>query len=239
MWRFPDLLRRVVESELMDDPSLNRREHQRALAGLARLNRASDAAGAIWEEVRGTAATPGHPTLSILDLATGSGDVVVGLAGLARKAGVGLDLHACDISEVALAEARHRAARAGVKIETFPLDVVRERVPGEYDVVMCSLFTHHLAEDAVVEVLYKMKAAARKMVVVSDLCRSRRTYAMAVGAAHVLSRSRVVHVDAALSVCAAFTVEEMAGLAERAGLRDASVRTSWPCRLMLTWRRER
>ncbi len=88
------------------------------------------------------------------------------------------------------------------------------------------------------EVLYKMKAAARKMVIVSDLCRSKGTYAMAVGAAHVLSRSRVVHVDAALSVCAAFTVGEMEGLAERAGLRDAKVKASWPCRLVLTWRRE-
>ena len=61
--------------------------------------------------------------------------------------------------------------------------------------------------------MYKMKAAARKMVVVNDLCRSRGTYAMAVGAAHLLSRSRVVHVDSALSVCAAFTVAEMEGLA--------------------------
>jgi SAM-dependent methyltransferase len=63
---------------------------------------------------RGTATTPGHPTLSILDLATGSGDVVVRLAALARKAGVGLDLHACDISGVALAEAERRAKAQGL-----------------------------------------------------------------------------------------------------------------------------
>lgn len=238
MWRFPDLSRRTVESELMDDPSLDRREHQKALAGLARLNRLGDSAGMLWDELRDVAAMPGHGRFSVLDVATGSGDVPVGLASRARKAGVALDIHACDISEYALSEARRRATQAGFDLATFPLDAVRQQIPGEYDVVMCSLFTHHLAEESVVEVLYKMKAAARKMVLVNDLSRSRGTYALAVGAAHVLSRSRVVHVDAALSVCAAFTVGEMESLAERAGLKGANVRLCRPARMLLTWRRD-
>jgi len=229
----------MVESELMDDPSLDKREHQKALAGLARLNRFGDAPGMIWDELSGLAKTPGHGGLSILDIATGSGDVPVQLARIARKAGAILSIHACDISEYALGEAKQRATKADVEVTTFTLNAVTDQIPREYDVVMCSLFMHHLPEEAVVEVLYKMKAAARKMVLVNDLLRNRKTYAMAVGASHLLSRSKVVHVDAALSVCAAFSVPEMDALAERAGLKDAVVRPWRFGRMLLKWERER
>lgn len=223
---------------MMDDPSLDKREHDKALAGLARLNCVGDTAGRLWDQVESLARTPGHGGLSVLDIATGSGDLPVKLATRARKSGVSLSIHACDINEHSLGVASARAQKAGVDLKTFPLDVVNQQVPGEYDVVMCSLLTHHLPEDAAVEVLYKMKAAARKLVLVNDLIRDRKTYAMAVVASHVLSRSRVVHIDAALSVCAAFTVTEMESLAERAGLKGAEVRPWQLGRLLLTWKRE-
>jgi len=238
MWRIPDLSCRVREPELMDDPSLDRAEHGRALAGLARLNRVGGAASILWDAIRPLASTPGHAPVSILDIGTGSGDIPLGLVRRARKAGSTLDIHACDISEYALAEVQQRAQHAGATITTFPLDAVNHEVPGSFDIVMCSLFTHHLDDDDVVNLLYRMRAAARKLVLVSDLVRTAAAYRLAVGASHVVSRSRVVHVDAAKSVRAAFTMAEFVVLAERAGLRGADVSPRWPCRFLLMWRRE-
>lgn len=223
----------------MDDPSLDREEHRRALAGLARLNRVGRSVPILWDAIRPLVMTPGHGAISILDIATGSGDVPLGLVRRGRKVGATLGNHACDASEYALAEAQRRAQQAHAVIKTFQLDAVTQEIPGEYDVVMCSLFTHHLEDDQVVNLLYRMRAAARKLVVVNDLVRSPKAYVMAVSASRVLTRSRVVHADAEKSMRAAFTIDEMASLAERAGLKGAEVSARWPCRLLLTWRRER
>ena len=53
----------------------------------------------------------------------------------------------------------------------------------------------------------------------------------------VLSRSPVVHVDGPRSARAAWTVTELRGLAERAGLAGASVERRLPCRMLLDWSR--
>src|ERR1043165_1324754 len=239
MLRVPDLSRRGLEPELMDDPSLDPAEHRRALAGLARLNWAGASAGTLWKSIGPLVQTPAHAGLTILDIATGSGDVPLALARRARKSGLSLTLSGCDISETALAEASRRAKQDGTAFTTFQLDAIQHEIPGEYDVVMCSLFTHHLEESQVVDLLYRMKAAARKMVLVNDLHRSPSSYRLATAAANVLGRSRVVRVDAAKSVRAAFTVPEFEELVERAGLAGATVEATWLSRFLMTWSRDR
>jgi hypothetical protein len=72
--------------------------------------------------------------------------------------------------------------------------------------------------------------AARHLVVVNDLLRSRAGLLLAHVATRLLTRSAVVHKDGPLSVHAAFTPAEVLSLAERAGLQGAKVSRRWPCR---------
>ena len=58
----PALRHRDRRPELMDDPGLDPAAHRLALAGLARLNRVSRSAAAVWPAVRRLAAeVPGRP----------------------------------------------------------------------------------------------------------------------------------------------------------------------------------
>jgi hypothetical protein len=102
---------------------------------------------------------------------------------------------------------------------------------------MCSLFLHHLADDEAKDLLTRMAAAARHLLLVNDLERSTRGLLLAYLGTRLLSRSPVVHVDGLRSVRAAFTRTEVRALAERAGLNGAEVSPRWPCRYLLTWRR--
>jgi len=216
----------------MDDPNLDPAEHAAALRGLARLNRWSMAAGTLWTHVRPFAAT-GRP-LRLLDVATGSGDIPIALAAFARRDGITLDLHACDASPFALAAASQRAAAARVALTVHCADVLHDVLPGGFDVATCSLFLHHLDECGVVAALAAMAAAART-VIIGDLRRSPPGVALAWLASRALSRSRVVHTDAVFSARAAWTDAELASLADRAGLRGASIRPVAPCRMVLCW----
>ena len=50
----------------------------------------------------------------------------------------------------------------------FRLDALTEPMPAPYNIVMCSLFLHHLSDDDAVGLLGKMAGASR-MVLVNDL----------------------------------------------------------------------
>jgi SAM-dependent methyltransferase len=218
--------------ELMDDPALDPAEHRRALAGLARINRVSNSAGVLWPVIPVLARELGRP-VRVLDVATGSGDVPAGLLRKAKRAGVALEVAGCDISARAIDEARR--CRPG--IEFFVHDALHARLPAGFDVVTCSLFLHHLSNDDALALLANMESAARYLVLVNDLARSRFNFVIVWLAARLLTRSRVVRFDGPASVRSAFAPEEALALAERAGLYGAVVRRKFPARFVLAWER--
>lgn len=170
----------------------------------------------------------------MLDVAAGSGDMVVRLASRARRCGAPFRFTACDVSGIACSAAVERAEAAGVGVEAVRMDALHGELP-PHDVVMCHLFLHHLDEPDIISLLKRMKRAARRGVLISDLTRTRVGYGLAWIASRAVTGSRIVHTDALLSVRAALTPEELAGLAGRAGLGDACIRRVWPERMLLLW----
>lgn len=216
--------------ERMDDPALDPAEHRRALAALARINRLTNSAGVLWPVAPVLAREVGRP-VRLLDVATGSGDVPARLLAKARRAGVGLEAAGCDVSPTAIAEAR----RAHPGIEFFVHDALHSKLPAGFDVVTCSLFLHHLGVEEAVGLLANMENAARHLVLVNDLDRSRFNFAGVWLATRLLTRSPVVRYDGPASVRSAFTPEEALALAGRAGLHGAKVERKFPARFLLTW----
>src|SRR5262245_55588431 len=161
------LRERHLQPEWMDRPDLDARQHQDALRGLERLNRWSGSARILWRPLARLAAeTPGRPC-RVLDIATGGGDVPRALWRRARRAGISLVLEGCDISPVALAHARQRCSEQEVEVHLFQADVLRDPLPSGYDAVVSSLFLHHLTEHQAINVLRRMAAAGR-LVLVND-----------------------------------------------------------------------
>jgi SAM-dependent methyltransferase len=222
----------------MDLPGLDPREHRLALDALGRAHVVGRSVATLWRPVREARPRDGRP-LRVLDLACGGGHVVVGLSRRCARAGVPLEARGLDNSPVALGYARALAARAGARDVTFAaLDVADQPLPEGFDVVLCSLFLHHLDDDGAVALLRRMRGAARRLVVVSDLRRTALGHLYALAGCRLLSRSRVFHVDGPRSVEAAFTSGEARDLAARAGLAGAQVVQRWPQRFLLTWRRD-
>jgi 2-polyprenyl-3-methyl-5-hydroxy-6-metoxy-1,4-benzoquinol methylase len=219
----------------MDDPGIDPAAHRQALTGLARINRVSGSARVLWPPIARLArAAPGRP-VRVLDVATGAGDVPVSLWRAGQRSGFPIDVAGCDVSPTAVAAARARAEAAGVRVEFFEHDALRDPLPGGFDVVACSLFLHHLDEPDAVRLLREMGRAAGKLVLVNDLSRGPVNYLFVRLACRLLSRSPVVRFDGPASVRAAFTPDEARGLAEQAGLTGATVTPKFPCRFLLAW----
>jgi 2-polyprenyl-3-methyl-5-hydroxy-6-metoxy-1,4-benzoquinol methylase len=221
----------------MDDPALDGGRHEAALRGLSRLNYLSGSARTLWPPLAALARQLGRQQLRVLDVATGAGDVPVRLWRMARRAGLHLEIHGVDVSPRAVEVAAERAAAEQAAIHFSVLDVLAGSLPGGFDVVTCSLFLHHLAEEQAVLLLQAMAKATKHLVLVDDLRRSAAGLALTHLAAWTLSGSDVVRVDGPRSVRAAFAVHEAAALARAAGLKGAIVERHWPLRFLLSWKR--
>ena len=227
---------RRLQPEIMDGPDLEDEQHRRALVGLARINHWSRAAATLWRPIQSLAMRQ-RSALRVLDVACGGGDVVCGLARRARRAKVKIELAGCDISPRAIEFAANRARHANVSAEFFVVDALRDPLPSGFDVVVSSLFLHHLDEADADRLLAKMAQACKQMMLVNDLRRSTSGLWLARVATRLLSRSPVVHFDGPRSVENAFTAAEIAALASRAGLAGCTITRCWPQRLVLVWRK--
>lgn len=221
----------------MDDPALDRSRHFSALSGLARLNGLSRSAEILWTPIARLARELNVDRLRILDVATGAGDIPWRLWRKGKRAGFQLEIHGLDISPQALEFARREVERQHASIEFQCLNVLQEEWPRDFDVVVSSLFVHHLADRDIVSLLRRMQDSARHLVLINDLRRGVSGWLLAAAAARVFTRSDVVHFDAPASAKAALRIDEMKTLATEAGLNDAVVQRRWPCRFLLTWRR--
>jgi 2-polyprenyl-3-methyl-5-hydroxy-6-metoxy-1,4-benzoquinol methylase len=156
----------------------------------------------------------------------------------ARRKGRSWRVDGVDVSAVAVEHARERAARlpAAARPAFTTLDVLRDPLPSGYDVVTCSLFLHHLSDADAVRLLARMRAAATSAVIVQDLLRSRAAMRLTWLVTRLFSRNPLILADGPLSVAAAFTLDEAAALARRAGLASMRVERRWPCRFVCTSR---
>ena len=230
------MLTRKREPELMDDPQLNSDSHAEALRGLEALNLISTSADLIWFSIKKLSLETKR-TLRVLDLATGSGDILRGLRQKARQENLALQLVGADISKTAVEIAEAEARKVDAQISFMQLDVINETLPQRFDVIITSLFTHHLDPPQVVQLLKKMSEAASEMIIVNDLVRSEISYALVWLATRLFTRSRVVRFDGPVSVRASYTIKEMQQMATEAGLTGCTVTFAPPCRMLLIWRR--
>lgn len=222
----------------MDQPGLDPRRHRAALDALGRANAISRTAASLWPVIASAAAASSPQRFRVLDIACGGGHVLVSLARLALRARLDIDWLGWDVSSAAVDHARTVATRAGVKQVRFARgDALRDELPVGIDVMLCTLFLHHLAERDAIALLGRLGRAARRAVVVSDLRRTWLGGVFAWVAGRALSQSDVFRVDGMRSIAAAFTTEEASALAARAGLTGARVANVWPQRWLLAWAR--
>ncbi len=223
----------------MDQPGLPAGDHFEALRGLGRINTMSRAAAVFGKPLREMAlGRSADSPLRVLDVACGGGDTSIWLMRFARRTRLNLSVTGLDISPTALAFASKQADSAGVAVYWIQRNALEEGLPDGFDVILCSLFLHHLRVEQGTALLREMAERARMAVLLNDLVRSRPGLWLSQVVPRLLCRSYVVHNDAVSSVRAAFTIDEVRDMALAAGMRGATISRLWPERFLLSYRRD-
>jgi len=213
-WALASLNRRAQEDEIMDDLSQPEEEFAQAYRELTMVNRWLGGIRAIQRFL------PAIPNPLILDVAAGACDVSEALAGRISCRMVVLDRNA-----------------KGLKLSKRSLPVVADALElpfpdRTFDVVMASLFFHHLSNEDCARVLAHMWRIAKRVVLVNDLHRHRLAHLGIRALTSLFSRSAMVRHDGPASVRRAFRPKELEEIAWKAGV-PGRVYRSFPYRLVL------
>lgn len=166
---------------------------------------------------------PANQPTTILDLATGVGDIPIAIVQWAKRHDRQIHIVASDSSNDILQLAEKETA-VHPEISLARYDARAVPLPDrEFDIVLCSLALHHFAPDDARQVLREMRRLARVGVVVNDLYRSRAGYIAAWAAARLTTRNRLTRNDAPLSVLRAYTPDELRILLHQAGFTSPSI----------------
>jgi 2-polyprenyl-3-methyl-5-hydroxy-6-metoxy-1,4-benzoquinol methylase len=230
-----DLIRRHRQPEIMDEPDLPPARFVETLKGLGRVNLVTRSSRLMWPDLEATARRHPDRPIRVLDVACGGGDVLIALWRAAQRAGLRVEFAGCDLSSTAVSYATEAAAEAGAPVTFFQHHVTKDALPEGYDLIMSTLFLHHLDEDGAISFLREAAARTRDRIVIQDLVRSRLSYWFARLGTGVLLLNDICREDGRTSVEGAFTPAEARSLAEKAGLDGVEIVPCFPFRYLIRW----
>lgn len=221
------------DQELIDQPDVDPELLRQDLRNLRLINRWfggwSATRGAVAELLRRNVSGP----ISLLDLATGSGDQPFALWRWARKRGLELRITAVDRSPQILEFARQHV-NGRVPIVFKQGDILALDYPdAAFDIVTCCLALHHFTREHAVHLLREMRRLSRIGFVVNDLNRSWPAAWTTWLYTHLTTRNPLTLNDSYISVLRAFTPQELREMADEAGIVRFAIRTRPFFRLIL------
>lgn len=227
--------RRVIP-EMMDWPDADPAQMAKVLEDLARWNRLGWGTGLMWESVRGVVNEDrSKRDWTLLDVATGGGDIPRSLVRWARSKKLNLRVTATDFHPLTLQFARERC-REFSEIRVKEANLLAMPYPEKsFDIVTCSQALHHFHSDDIVTGLRQMWRVARRAVIVSDLIRSAIGYVFVWTTIRLGGGGQYARFDGPASIRNGFKPREMDWFARQAGLCERRILRHRGLRFSMTW----
>lgn len=230
-------MKRQPIAELLDTDSGTPSEIAGAFSDLRLINRTFGGLATTQAMIQRVARESGSQSLSLLEVAAGTGDMSKALQRRLQANGIRLQVSLLDR---AWSHLRNIGNGNGTRGNGF------HAVAGEalalpfrdasFDLVSCNLFVHHLSPEQTVQFVNEALRTCRIAVLVNDLVRHRLHLAM-VYAGLPLFRSRLTWHDAPASVRQAYTLEEMQSMFEQTHAAQVEIRRRYLFRMgAIAWK---
>ncbi|MFV8756073.1 methyltransferase domain-containing protein [Nannocystaceae bacterium ST9] len=222
-----DFTQRSSQLELMDSHDVGFAEFRDCLIDLARVNRLTLAYRPTLDFLDRLLAAghPGRP-IEIVDVGSGYGDMLRQIDAWALRRGVEVSLTGLDLNPWS------RAAASAVtssrrQIHWVTADVFAYDPPRGIDVIVSSLFTHHLTDPLIARFLAWMETHARLGWFVNDLHRHPLPYYVFRRVAKLAGFHPFVQHDGPVSIARAFVPADWRRLLGAAGIDPTRAEIEW------------
>lgn len=223
-----DLARRSSASELMDTEAVPFEEFRQCLRHLETVNRWTFAYRPTfaWLNRIADRLEDRQQPLTILDVGSGHGDMLRRIADWAERRRIAVELRGVDLNPWS-ARAAMQATPANSPIRFVTSNVFDLPDDRPADLILSSLFTHHLADAELIRFLRWMTKQARVGWFVNDLHRHALPYHFIRSVMRLVPANRMVRHDAPVSVARAFTRQDWQRLIAEANLDPARISVKW------------
>lgn len=226
---------RSQQSELMDTEAVDFEEFRACLVDLAQVNRFTFAYRptlAFFDRLLASARRLGRP-LEVVDVGSGYGDMLRQIDAWALRRGIAVSLTGVDLHPWSR-RAAEESTSPKHNIRWITADAFQYRPSCAIDVVISSIFTHHLADPLVVEFLRWMEDKAQLGWFVSDLHRHPLPHHFFRHFAKLARFHPFVQHDGLVSIARAFTAADWRRLLTTAGIDLAAAKIQWTMPFRLT-----
>jgi SAM-dependent methyltransferase len=226
-----DFSKRAELTELMDEPC-GREDLRSCLRDLERLNRWFLGYRPVLRWLDSLDLRRAGRPLHVLDVGCGFGDGLRRIERWARQSGVEVELTGCDINPDAAAIAADATPKTS-QIEWIAADIFSYDSRKPIDIVISSLFTHHLKEDEIVRFLRWMEATTHVGWFINDLSRAPAPYRLLKVFSRVAGLHPFVQHDGPVSIARAFVADDWRRMCAAADLHecDVTIESFTPARL--------
>lgn len=230
------------EEELMDLPSTTRPEFIQALYDIQWVNTNLGGISAILEELADMISLRAKADLNqpftILDLGTGSADIPRALVDWSRsQPEIKFKILAIDLHPVAV-DISKQLNDNYPEIQVVQADALHLNEPdSSFDVVISSMFMHHLQNEQATRLLQEMARLCRIGFIVNDLERHPLAWVGIKTLGLLTGKGRIFKNDAPLSVLRGFTYPDLIALKKSANLPDLQIWHRKPYRWILKWQK--
>lgn len=174
---------------------------------------------------------PKDKVLTIVDLGCGHGDILRLIADFGRKHNYSFELIGIDANQGAI-EYADELSVAYEELSFRSVDVFSEEFRAmEYDIVLSTLFLHHLNEDEIHALLNTVTTKAKLGMVINDLHRSSMAYGLFKLLGLVISNHMIVQ-DGLTSILRAFKRKEIEQISSQLNLNS---KISWKWAFRYQW----
>ena len=174
-----------------------------------------------------------NSVVSVLDVGSGSGELLRYIAEFVRGAGRKCSLTGIDLNELSAATTLSRSTDfpeiSSIRGDAFRLPFA----DGSFDYAISSLFFHHLTDEQIPLVLNEMSRVARRGIYIIDLHRHPMAYVLYKLFCFAFRISPLVREDGLLSILRGFKSQELKEKSERPNLSTVRVSEYFPFRLVL------
>ncbi|HEV2675257.1 MAG TPA: methyltransferase domain-containing protein [Aliidongia sp.] len=222
-----DFGRRSPALELMDTEECGVAEFEACLVDLAKVNRVTNAYRPtfLWLDRLVRDRRPTEP-LRIVDCGSGYGDMLRKIDRWAVRRGIAVELTGIDLNPWSRAAAL-KATAPDWPIRWITTDLFEYRPDQPVDIVISSLFTHHLTDDQVVRFVRWMETTSRVGWFVNDLHRHPLPYHVFRLWSKLAGWHRFVQNDGPISITRAFVAADWRRLLARAEVPADAADVAW------------
>lgn len=233
-----DLSQRHTTEELLDQPNISQKDLWQNLHELETINRLLGGHSATALGLKKLLQKhPKNKTLRIADFGCGGGDTLRFVYNWCKRRKQEVELVGYDLLPEAIAYCeKHQPFNAPIQYKQTDLHKLDDGAP--FDIVISSLFTHHLFGNDLEKVLQKKYHLCKLGFLVNDLHRHWLAYYSIKWLVRWFSSSHLVKNDAPLSVARGFRKTEWEALLKSLGFKSHSVKWVWAFRHLIVVEKE-